>query len=192
LRRLLAAVVLLWGAAALGQAGALGRGLDGRPVERLAGAETRVVVLFFAATDCPISNRYVPEMMRLRALYGARHVAFWWVYPNAADTAEVVRAHEREFAMKGDAVLDDRQRLVRMAHARATPEVAVFRVSGGGLQEVYHGRVDDRYLSLGRERPAATEHDLEDAMVATLAGKTVARAVTEPVGCAIVPLGAGK
>jgi hypothetical protein len=151
-----------------------------------------VVVLFFAATDCPISNRYVPEMTRLWALYGAKHVAFWWVYPNPADTAAVVRAHDREFAIGGGSILDSEQKLVRMARVNATPEVAVFRVTSAEMQEVYHGRVDDRYLSLGKERPQATKHDLEDAIVATLDGKAVARAVTVPVGCSIVPLSAGK
>ncbi len=190
--RVLAACVVLWCASALGQSGVLGRELNGRPVARLAGPGTRVVVLFFAATDCPISNRYVPEMTRLWALYGAKHVAFWWVYPNPADTAAVVRAHDREFAIGGGSILDSEQKLVRMARVNATPEVAVFRVTSAEMQEVYHGRVDDRYLSLGKERPQATKHDLEDAIVATLDGKAVARAVTVPVGCSIVPLSAGK
>ena len=39
--------------------------LDGRPVTQLAPPGSRAVVLFFAASDCPISNRYVPEMQRL-------------------------------------------------------------------------------------------------------------------------------
>ena len=35
------------------------------------------------------------------------------------------------------------------------------------------GRIDNRYLSLGTERPQATHHDLEEAIRAVLAGKLV-------------------
>ncbi len=42
--------------------------LHGKALHRLAPEGTRAVVLFFAASDCPISNRYVPEITRLREL----------------------------------------------------------------------------------------------------------------------------
>jgi hypothetical protein len=70
--------------------------LDGRPVT-LASPGSRAVVLFFAASDCPISNRYVPEMQRLARQFEPLGVRVWFVYPNAGDTAEVVGAHKLEF-----------------------------------------------------------------------------------------------
>jgi len=42
-----------------------GLDLHGAPVQELAGPGIRLVVLVFAASDCPISNRYVPEIARL-------------------------------------------------------------------------------------------------------------------------------
>jgi hypothetical protein len=53
---------------------------------------------------------------------------------------------------------------------------------------VYHGRIDDRFVDLGRERPAPTERDLFNALTAIVAGKPVARAATQPVGCFISDL----
>ncbi|HVG86104.1 MAG TPA: hypothetical protein VM820_16370, partial [Vicinamibacterales bacterium] len=42
--------------------------LDGRPVNPLrVPAEARAHVLVFTTTDCPISNRYAPEITRLAA-----------------------------------------------------------------------------------------------------------------------------
>jgi len=35
--------------------------LSSRPISDLSGAGIKFVVVVFAATDCPISNRYVPE-----------------------------------------------------------------------------------------------------------------------------------
>ena len=44
--------------------------LDGRLVDPLAlPAGTRAHVLVFTTTDCPISNRYAPEIQRLAAAY---------------------------------------------------------------------------------------------------------------------------
>jgi hypothetical protein len=163
--------------------------LAGHPVTRLAPAGTRAVVLFFAATDCPIANRYVPEIERLARDEEHAGVTVWFVYPNPGDTADAVRAHRAQFAITGNALLDARHTLVRLAHATVTPEAAVFVPTVGGLREVYHGRIDDRYAGLGRERPQATHHDLEDAIHAVLEGRPVPEPVGKPVGCAIMPLG---
>lgn len=162
--------------------------LNGLPVRSLAGPGVQVVVLVFAATDCPISNRYVPEIARLRKEFGAQGVRFWWVFPNPEDTAAIVAQHRKDFALDEETLRDPRQSLVAMAHVGVTPEAAVFAVGGGSLREVYHGRIDDRYLSFGQERPQPTRHDLELAIGAALHGKPAPQPAGPPVGCAIVPL----
>src|ERR1700756_738172 len=98
--------------------------LDGRPVT-LALPASRAVVLFFAASDCPISNRYVPEMQRLARQFDPLGVRVWFVYPNPGDTAKVVRAHDQEFSITANTALDNKQSLTQMAHATTTPEAAV-------------------------------------------------------------------
>lgn len=168
------------------QAVRYGVDLKGAPVTELAFPETRAVVLFFAASDCPISNRYLPEMARLQHEFADRGVKFWQVYPNPGDTAAVVRQHITQFGDLANTVLDTEQALVRMAHAGVTPEAAVFIQAGGTLREVYHGRIDDRYLDLGSERPRALHHDLETAISSALENKPVPQSSGPPVGCAIV------
>ncbi len=162
--------------------------LDGRPITQLAPAGARAVVLFFAASDCPISNRYIPEIQRLTRQFEPLGVRVWFVYPNPGDTAKVVRAHDQEFSITAHTALDNKQTLAQMAHATTTPEAAVFIPEGGGLHEVYRGRIDDRYLALGTERPQATRHDLEEAIRAVLAGKSVPQPGGPPVGCSMVTL----
>jgi len=161
--------------------------LSGHPVERLAPPDAPAIVLFFAASDCPISNRYIPEIEQLTQQFRSQGVQFWWVYPNPSDTADVVRRHQDEFHIEGQAVLDTGQRLTRMAHATITPEVAIVVPAATGLREVYRGRIDNRYVSLGQERPSATHHDLEEAIRAVLAGRAVPHPGGPPVGCSIVP-----
>jgi AhpC/TSA family len=162
--------------------------LDGHPIQQLAPAGSRAVVLFFAASDCPISNRYVPEIKRLAAEFGPHAVHFWFVYPNPGDDASVVRTHNRQFSITTDTALDTKQTLVQFAHVAFTPEAAVFVPDGGRLSEVYHGRIDDRYLTLGKERPAATRHDLEEAIRAVLVNRPVPQPGGSPTGCSILPI----
>jgi thiol-disulfide isomerase/thioredoxin len=167
---------------------ALAVGLDGRPVTQLAPPGSRAVVLFFAASDCPISNRYVPEIQRLAQEYSSAGVRVWFVYPNAQDDAQVVQAHNREFGITAQTALDKAQTLTKMAGAATTPEAAVFLPQGDTLHEVYRGRIDDRYINLGTERPQPTHHDLEEAIRAVLAGKPVPKPSGPAVGCSIVKL----
>jgi hypothetical protein len=191
--RIAFALTLICAWAVQAQAGSqadLGLDLQGNPVRRLAGPGARVVVLIFAASDCPISNRYVPEVARLNQEFSGKGARFLWIYPNPEDTAQVVAQHNRDFSIPNDlgssAVLDTRQSLVAWAHATVTPEAAVFLAEGNGLREVYHGRIDDRYISLGQERPQAEHHDLEEAIAAALAGKSVPQPGGAAVGCSIV------
>jgi hypothetical protein len=184
---LMTAFIRVW-LLAMATASTLAVDLDGRPVTQLASPGSRAVVLFFAASDCPVSNRYIPEMQRLTRQFEPSAVRVWFVYPNPADSAKVVRAHDQEFSITARTALDNKQSLTQMAHATTTPEAAVFVPRGEGLREVYRGRIDDRYLSLGTERPQATRHDLEDAIRAVLAGKPVPQPGGPPVGCSIVTL----
>lgn len=152
----------------------------------LAAAGTKAVVLFFVATDCPVSNRTFPEMRRLREEFAGQGVRFWFVYPNEGETAAAIAEHQRAFDAGGEARLDAKGELVALTHARVTPEVAVLLPAGAGWKSVYVGRVDDRYVRLGLERPQATEHFAEQAIGAVLRGQPVPAATGTPVGCAIM------
>ena len=158
--------------------------LSGAPVDALqAPAGTKAIVFLFTSTDCPISNRYAPEVRRIAGAFGSKGVVFRLVYPNPAEDAEAIREHMAAFAYAGatEAFRDPDHALVKFVGATVTPEAAVF--SGGRV--VYRGRIDDRFVDLGLERPAPTERDLFDALTAIVAGKPVPHATTQAVGCFI-------
>jgi hypothetical protein len=186
---LICALVVLWsGVLSAATPASFGVDLDGRAVRSLASQDSRAVVLFFVASDCPISNRYVPEMRRLEGEFAAQHVRFWVVYPNPGETVEGIRAQRRAYGQSAAVLLDPNQSLVKLAGARTTPEAAVFTLAAGGLHEVYIGRIDDRYINFGKQRPQATRNDLEDAIKASLGGMPVRQPKGRAVGCSIVPL----
>jgi hypothetical protein len=51
------------------------------------------------------------------------------------------------------------------------------------LQLAYRGRIDDIYPQIGKRRQQASEHNLQDAILALADGKPVEVNVTKPVGC---------
>jgi hypothetical protein len=161
--------------------------LSGASVDAFqAPAGTRAIVFFFTSTDCPISNRYAPEVRRLAERFAPRGVVFRLVYPGRAGRADAIRAHVAAFWYGGAAepFRDPTLALAKYVGATVTPEAAVV-VDG---RVVYHGRIDDRYVDLGVERPAATTHDLADAIEAVLTGGRIARPATQAVGCYIADL----
>lgn len=148
-------------------------------------AQSKAVVLVFVRNDCPISNRYAPELQRLSQEFSSRGVTFWIVYPDPGETQQSAAKHSQEYALPGSPVLDPRHTLVKTAEVHTTPEAAVF---APGKHLVYHGRIDDLYVSFGKARRSATTHDLEAAIKAVLDGKTRPRASTRAIGCAIADL----
>jgi len=141
-----------------------------------------VTVLVFVRPDCPISNRYVPELKRLAGRFANRKVVWWLVYPDKDVGLEAIRQHRKEYNLELPALHDPEHRLVRLTNARVTPEAAVF---DSGRKLVYHGRIDDRFVAFGTARPEATHHDLETVLEDVLAGKAVRIASTKVIGCTI-------
>ena len=158
--------------------------LSGASIDALqAPTGTKAIVFLFTSTDCPISNRYAPEVRRIAESFARQGVVFRIVYPNPFEDAKAIREHMAAYSYAGvaDAVRDPTLALVKFTGATVTPEAVV--VAGGKV--VYRGRIDDRYVDLGRERPAPTRRDLFDALTAIVAGKPVAQATTQAVGCFI-------
>jgi AhpC/TSA family len=168
-----------------------GRLPDGQYVTTLGDKGTKAVVLFFVASDCPISNRTFPEMKRVREEFSRQGVRFWFVYPNSGELPKTVAQHQASYDAGGEAILDTTGVLTRMTDARATPEVVVLKPQSDATQRVqwvpvYAGRVDDRYVRLGLERPQATEHFAERVVREVLEDKPVEKAVGDLIGCAIM------
>jgi Redoxin len=157
--------------------------LENRLVDPFLAAESsKAIVFLFASVDCPISNRYAPVVQRLYQTFSPQGVTFWLIYPNPAETPAAIRDHVKAFNYPVHALRDPKHELVKLTNVQVTPEVAVFDRAHA---LVYHGRIDDRYVSLGVERPSPTRQDLADALTATLSGARVREASTPAVGCFI-------
>lgn len=161
--------------------------LDARPVEALPGAGGTTSVFVFVSIDCPIANRYAPELRRIHDRF-ARTARFWLVYADPAEAPEAIGRHAEAFGYGFAALRDPHHDLVRLTGAQVTPEAAVFVSGADGPRLVYRGRIDDRNVAFGRTRPAPTMHNLEDVLLAVASGKARPPRTTTAVGCTIPPL----
>jgi peroxiredoxin len=159
--------------------------LDGRQIEPLRAKDAKAIVLIFIRTDCPISNRYAPELRRLHEKFAKSGVRFWLVYPDPGETSVIIRNHMKEYEYRLSALRDPEHKLVKMTGAQVTPEAAVFAPGG---RMVYRGRIDDRYVAFGKARPAPTTRDLEQVLEAMLKGKQITNKTTDAIGCFIPDL----
>jgi hypothetical protein len=159
------------------------RDLDDRPIDPFkAPAGTKAMAFLFVSVECPISNRYAPEVRRLHDKFAAQGITFSLVYPNPIEPVAAIRRHLKDYGYPMRALRDPRHELVKVAGATITPEAVVVDPQGRVL---YRGRIDDRYVSLGLERPVATRHDLDEALTDVIAGKAPRQATTQAVGCFI-------
>ncbi|MFT5290242.1 MAG: hypothetical protein ACI8QS_000583 [Planctomycetota bacterium] len=165
--------------------------LDGQPVDLFASAdsvaEDRPVatVFIFTATDCPISNRYAPEIIRIIELFRHQGVNLQLVYADAVDDAEKVRRHLEEYAYPCGALLDLKHELVTVTGATITPEAVVY---DRNQRLVYRGRISDRYVDFGVERRASSSNDLERVLTALVDRQVLEFESTKAVGCFIPEL----
>lgn len=184
IRRLVPAVLLTItaGTFCLAQQGATD--LNGRTVNPLKSSSGKVVVLIFVRRDCPISGRYAPTIQRLSSEH-PKDTHFFLVFPDKSDSAADIRKYLDDFHYSIPAVRDPSHVLVKLAHAQFTPEAAVLNKKGA---LVYHGRIDDLYVSFGHARPAPTTQELQDAIAAALAGRHPVHEQVAGIGCYISDL----
>lgn len=155
---------------------AVAHGAQSEPWSSAAG---KVVVLIFVRLDCPIANRYAPEIARLSAAH-VSDAAFWMVYPDKRESSEEIRKHQQEYHLASPVLRDPQRELMKRAQASVTPEAAVFDAQ---RRLVYHGRIDNWYSDFGHARPAPTTHELADAIAAAASGHPATLPSMPAVGC---------
>jgi hypothetical protein len=160
--------------------------VDGRTVKPFE-PTTAASVIFFVATDCPISNSFAPEIQRICRDYAGRGVSCSLMYEDVGPTDEAIRTHLREYgygAMTTMTAAADRARTIaKHAKASITPQAVVLDHRG---EIRYRGRIDNFYAALGKPRQQVTERDLRDALDDLLAGRPVRKPETQALGCHIV------
>lgn len=144
--------------------------------------DAKALVFVFVSNECPIANRYAPEIERLHRRFASNQVQFFVVHADPAASVEAIETHTREYGYTCRVLRDADQKLARRAGAKVTPEAAVFLPNG---RRIYRGRIDNRYMELGKARREPTTRDLQAVLEAIVQGKPVRAAQTRAIGCHI-------
>jgi peroxiredoxin len=144
-------------------------------------ASSKVIVLAFLGTECPLAKLYAPRLASLNSELKSRGVTFLGVNSNRQDSLTEVASHARRHGIEFPVLKDVGNRIADAIGVTRTPEIVV-------LDEErtvrYHGRIDDQY-GVGYIRDEVEKPFLKNAVEDLLAGRKVKRATTEVVGCFI-------
>jgi hypothetical protein len=136
-------------------------------------------VAFFLSPTCTICRFYALEMRSLSADYSSKGVDFagYAVGPLLNDS--IVEAFRREYQIPFSIQHDDVMH--RRLNATVTPEVFVIYNDS----VMYHGRIDDSFVRVGKRRAHVKNRELRNALDRILQGGPVDVNHVPAVGCII-------
>jgi peroxiredoxin len=143
--------------------------------------DQQLLVFAFLGTECPLAKLYGPRLDRLAQAYAERGVAIVGVIANAHDSFDDLTRYVHELKLAMPVLKDEGNRLADAIGAERTPQVFVLDAE---RTVRYAGRIDDQY-GVGYIRPEPEQHDLQQAIDQLLAGREVAKPLTDAPGCII-------
>ena len=162
------------------------KNVDGKMVSMHGGPAHKGYVVVFFSNQCPFAQAYEQRLIALHRRYAP--LGYPVVAINANDgvaqpedsyPATQQRAADRAYPFPY--LTDDTQQVARAFGAQRTPQLFVVKRYGSDYRVEYVGGVDDSPNDAGKVQ----QRYVEDALNALLAGQSVARSKTKPIGCAI-------
>lgn len=142
---------------------------------------SKIVVVAFIGTECPLAKLYGSRLASLAAKYESRGVAFVGISSNQQDTPTELGHFARRHGITFTLLKDPGNRIADQFRAERTPEVFVLDRE---RTVRYWGRIDDQF-GVGYARSEPKEHYLAVAIDELLAGEPVSTPQREAVGCHI-------
>jgi peroxiredoxin/mono/diheme cytochrome c family protein len=166
------------------------RDYRGNPHELSDYADSKLVVVAFLGTECPLAKLYAPRLTALSKEYADQGVTFLGVNSNRQDSITKVAAYARIHEIPFPVLKDAGNQLADQFDALRTPEVFVLDEQ---RRIRYRGRIDDQYgqhltdsgkrISYQLDKPR--RRDLAVALDELLAGEEVSQSLTDAPGCII-------
>ncbi len=147
--------------------------------------DSKVLVLVFLGTECPLANIYAPRLETLKQQFEPQGVTFLGIDSNSQDSVAELGTYARNHKLTFPLLKDLNNELADRLSAQRTPEVLVLDAD---RIVRYHGRIDDQYgfqTGAGYARPRLNRADLSEAVQELLAGKQVSQPALPADGCLI-------
>ncbi len=145
-------------------------------------AGTGAVVLMVQGNGCPVVRNALTDLRTVRERYRDQDIAFLMLNANLQDDAESIRAEAVEWGIDLPILVDETQQVGESLALTRTAEVLV--IDPASWEIAYRGPINDR-LSYERQRRAARNHYLADALDAVLAGARPGIEAKGAIGCLI-------
>lgn len=142
---------------------------------------SRLVLIAFTGTQCPLAKLYTVRLNELAANYDPTDLAVVAINSNVQDSVTEIAASVRRQGITFPVLKDPAHRVADQLGAERTPEV--FLLDQNRIVR-YHGRIDDQYV-VGITRKEPQREDLKEAISELLAGKSVSVSRTDTLGCLI-------
>ena len=146
-----------------------------------AGSDSLILYLFLL-DDCVICQDYTPLVNQLHKEYG-EDVTFIGLFPNFSSKPDKIERFRQTYGISFELKTDYYKTIAAELEATITPEVVLYNVTTG--QKLYQGRIDNKFVKLGRRRSVVTEHNLSDALAAAIMNTRRPSPTTTAVGCYI-------
>jgi peroxiredoxin len=145
-------------------------------------SDQKAVVIMVQGNGCPIARAAWNTLKEIRQEFAGKGIEFLMLNPNLQDDRASVQEEAREFGYDIPILADEAQLVGEALGVTRTAEVFVIETQHWNV--VYRGPIDDR-LTYERQRATAKKTWLTDALTSVLAGKPVAVAKREAVGCIV-------
>ena len=153
------------------------RTVDGTEISSEALRGSKVTVVGFVSTKCPVSAAYNQRMLTLYREFSSRGVGFVFLNSNSNETAADIQAYVKQARLEFPLYRDPENRVADLFGAQSTPEMFVLD-SDGALR--YRGAIDD-----AQNEARVKVRGLRLAIEAVLDGKPVETERTRAFGCAL-------
>lgn len=147
--------------------------------------QCRAIAFVFMKTQCPISNRIIPDLKRLAREFSSHGIRLFSVNSDVEITGREVAAHRDKFTIEIPVLLTSASQLRRELNPTHSPQAVVISLHGDVL---YSGAIDDRHIAPAKASRPAAAFWLRDAFKAIAMHQPVAVPRTDPVGCVLEPL----
>jgi len=144
---------------------------------------SRYTVYFFLLDECKISNEYGPELNKYYEKFRSEEIKFVGIFPNFSSKKENIQHFKSKYNIEFELKTDYYKSLSQKLDAKILPEVFVYDNHHGNI--VYRGRIDDRYVSIGKRRRVIRHHDLRDVLNNISTGNRITSYRTDAIGCLI-------
>ncbi len=160
--------------------------VDGRTLSLDDYPEAKGFIIVFTCNHCPYAVAYELRLNKIHDRFADRGFPLIAINSNDAvkypqDSFELMKVRAEQRGFQFPYLYDESQEVAETYGAKRTPHVFVIVKDGDYWNIRYSGSIDDNYENAA----AVKEHYLSDAVEAMIAGKSVPKKETNPVGCSI-------